>query len=372
MPFLSLVWRNVSSRKVRSSLTAIAVAVAIMTVVALGVLTHSLRSTAVSILRTGTADFTVAQKGVSDVLYSALDEEDVRRLSSYPGVEHATGVLIAIAKLDNEHPFFLRIGVAPSDLETFGVRIVDGRAYAPESDTDILLGYRAAREFHVQVGDDFTIEGDTFSVVGIFATEQALGDSGSMYPLVSLQARERKPGIVTLAFVRVRPGTDVAALRQRIEEENPQLATVKTESEFGRIDRNLALISAANVGVSIMALVIGAVGVSNTMMMSIFERTREFGVLRAVGWSRLRVLSLVILEAVTISLAGAMLGCLVGWLAVLGIERAPELLGVFQPEFTAEVFGRALGIAIGMALVGSLYPALRAAYLVPLEALRHE
>ena len=121
-----------------------------------------------------------------------------------------------------------------------------------------------------------------------------------------------------------------------------------------------------------MALAIGAIGVSNTMMMSVFERTREFGVLRAIGWSRLRVLALVMGESVMVSLSGAMLGCLAGYVAVRLIERAPEVVGVFQPEFTAGVFGRALGIAVGMAFVGAVYPAVRAAVLVPLDALRHE
>ena len=80
MPFLQLIAINVTTRKVRSVLTALAVAIGIMTVVAMGVLTQSLRRTAISILRTGEADFTVAQKGVSDVLYSAVDEEQLERL----------------------------------------------------------------------------------------------------------------------------------------------------------------------------------------------------------------------------------------------------------------------------------------------------
>ena len=95
MSFIGLIWRNVTSRKVRSSLTGVAVAIGIMTVVALGVLTHSLRQTAISVLRTGNADFTVAQKGVSDILYSAMDEREVESIRSYPGVDRAIGVLIA-------------------------------------------------------------------------------------------------------------------------------------------------------------------------------------------------------------------------------------------------------------------------------------
>ena len=84
MSFAALIARNVFTRKLRSSLTGFAVAIGIMTVVALGVLTHSLRQTAISVLRTGQADFTVAQKGVSDVLYSALDDSQVAAIQLLP------------------------------------------------------------------------------------------------------------------------------------------------------------------------------------------------------------------------------------------------------------------------------------------------
>lgn len=372
MSFLELIWRNVLARKVRTLLTAAAVAIGITTIVVLGVLTHSLKQTAISVLRTGEADFTVAQEGVSDVLRSSMDDTQVERIRSYPETKTAVGVLVAAIELDSEHPFFLELGMPPEELGPFGVTIVDGRAYAANATDEVLLGYRAARDLDKSVGDVIDIDGRDFTIVGIFSTGQVFGDSASMLPLTTLQERERKPATVTLAFVQVREGADMDALRRKIEEDMPELATVRTESEFGRIDRNLSLISAANVGVSLLALVIGAVSVMNTMVMSVFERTREFGVLRAVGWSRLRVLVLVVAEALLIGLAGAAIGVGAGMVAIRLIGNVPELVGVFQPDYTADIFGRALGIAVGMAFIGSVYPAVRAALLVPLDALRHE
>lgn len=372
MPFYVLVLRNVLTRKVRSSLTAVAVAIAIMTVFALGVLTFSLRQTAISILETGHADFTVGQKGVSDLLYSSIDEGELDILRSYDGIESVTGVLIAVVELDKERPFFLELGMEPQQTDEFGVRVVSGRVFEADATNEIMLGYRAARDLGKEVGDSFAIESDTYTVVGIFSTGQVFGDSASMIPLRRLQAGERKPGVVSLAFVRVKPGTNIDLLRAQIDEDNPQLATVRTESEFGRIDRNLKLISAANVGASILALIVGAIGVMNTTTMSVFERTREFGVLRAIGWSRRRVLALVMSEAVVISLGGAAAGLAVGYVAIQALREVPELVGVFQPDYPLGVFGRSLTIAIGMALVGALYPAVRAALLAPMEALRHE
>lgn len=364
--------QNVVTRKARASLTLIAIAISIAIVFTMGVLTHSLRETAISILRTGAADFTIAQKGVSDVVYSSLDEADLDELRQYPGVASAVGVLVDPIELDSKHPFFLQLGVPADQLENFGVQVVAGSAYEPAARDEIMLGFRTAREFEKTIGDQFAIEDRTYRVVGIYSTGQVYGDSAVMLPLPELQADERKPGVVTLAFIRVTEGADIDGLRSQIEADHPELATVRTESEFGQIDRNLELISAANAGVSALALVIGAVSVMNTMMLTVFERTREFGVLRALGWARSRVLLDVVIEASMVTLAGALAGIAGGFLAVRLLEDAPDLVGVFQPVYPAGVFARALAIAAGMAFVGALYPALRAALLAPLEAIRHE
>lgn len=372
MNLIDLIRQNLAARKARSILTGGAVAIGILTIVALGVLTSSLRQTALSVLRIGRADFSVAQEGVSDLLYSAVDVNDLDHVRTLPGVESAIGVLVAPAKLDSEHPLFLKIGVPPESLAEFGVNVVEGRAYTAGAQNEIMLGYRAAADLNKKVGDKIQIEDYAYTVTGIFSTGQVFGDSASMLSLTTLQAEERKPGSVTLLFVRVKPGINIDTVRHQIESDRPQLATVRTQTDFGRVDRNLILINAANLGGSILALTIGAVGVMNTTLLSFFERTREFGVLRAVGWSRKRIIALVLGEAATVCLVGAALGTLLGYIAVRILARLPDLVGIFTPTFSAGVFGRALGFAALMTLLGALYPALRAARREPLEAMRHE
>jgi len=324
------------------------------------------------VLQVGKADFTIAQKGVSDVLFSSIDESQLGRVESYPQIDHAVGVLVAAVALDSNNPFFLQIGIPPEQLSSFGVQVVAGRPYTADATDEIMLGYRAASNLNKNIGDTITIDTDTYHIVGIFSTGQVFGDEASMLPLKQLQATERKPGEVTLIFVTVKPGTNIPALRSQIEGDIPGLATVQSVSDFGRVDRNLSLISAADVGVSVLALFMGAIGVMNTTLMSVFERTREFGVLRAVGWSRGRVVIMVMGEALFIALAGAVVGTAMGFVAVQVIKQLPLVLGFFHPEYPASVFGQALGVAVGMAFLGVIYPAARAALLQPLEALRHE
>lgn len=372
MVFALLIIENVYTRKVRTLLTGFTIAVTIMTVVAMGILTHSLRETAVSILRTGTADFTIAQANVNDVVYSSIDQRELDAIREDPGVDTAVGVLIEPWRLDDDHPFFLRIGMAPEDTAPFGVNIIVGRVFEADAANEVILGFRAARDLDKTIGDTLSIGDTDYEVVGIYSTGQVFGDAASMMSLVGLQAQVRKPGTITLAFVRAVEGVDIDLLRSRIEAEHPQLVTIRTESDFGRVDRNLELLGAANTGVSILALVIGAANVLNMMSLSVFERTREFGVLRSVGWSRFRILIYVLAEAFIITLVGMAMGVALGFGLVQFLQDLPTLRGVFEPTYSSDVFTRALSVTFGMAVIGAFYPALRAALLRPLTAIRHE
>jgi putative ABC transport system permease protein len=370
--FFGLIAANLWSRRARSVFTTIALLLAVSSVVTLGILTESLKSSALAVLRTGKADFTVAQKGASGILSSSLDHLDLDAIRSYPGVASAVGVFIQVEKLDADHPLFILIGIPPDQLTPFGVRVVAGRAYAATAPHSLLLGFRAARDFAKHVGDGFRISGTTYQVSGIFSIGNAFGDEAAMLPLPTLQAYERQPDALTALFVRVQPGTNVAALRHRIEHDHPQLATVRTTAEFGRVDRNLALIEAGDTGASYLALAFGAVVVMNTALLSFFERTREFGVLRAIGWSQTRLFALVMGEMLILALLGAALGAGVGVGGVTLLAHTSTLFGVFHPSFTAGVFWRALYVSAGMAFLGAFYPAFRAVRLSPLEAMRHE
>jgi len=372
MTFAGLVLHNLNRRRLRSVVTAIAVMLGVTAVLTLGVLTTSLRRTAVAVLRTGNADFSVSQRGASDILYSALDRDQVDAIAKTPGVDSAVGVFVKTARISQNHPFFVEFGIDPKDEAAYGIKVLTGRSPRADATDEIMLGWRAARDLHAPVGSKVQIEERRFNVVGIMSTGNVFGDASGMFPINELQAWHRQPGVYTLVFVQAKPNTNIGALRKRIESDNPQLATAASEKDYGQVDRNLILISAANVGGSILALFIGATGVMNTSLLSFFERIREFGVLRALGWTRRRLIFLVVGEALVVSLLGAALGVAVGFAAVQGLTRVGSLVGVFQPYYSAFIFARALAFAFGMALLGALYPAIRAARLAPLKALQHE
>jgi putative ABC transport system permease protein len=372
MSFLGLVTHDVWAKKVRSVLTAFAVAIAVTTVVALGIVTASLKTTAAAILRTGNADFTVAQKRASDILASSVTQAQLTRIRTTPGVSSAVGVLLDTEKLNAQNPLFIEIGIAPEDLAPFGVNVVAGHAFGATAANQMMLGWQIAQDLGIRPGDTLNVAGGPKVVTGLFSTGNVFGDSAGMFPLVPFQAYERQPGGLSLIFVKVAPGARIPAVARRVERDNPNLTTIRSASQFGRADRNYQLISAADTGATIVAVVIGAVIVMNTMLLSLFERTREFGVLRSVGWTRRRLVGLIMSEALVISVVGAAIGVGLAYVLTRVLARLPSLEGILHPQYSATSFVRALVVAAAVAFLGALYPAIRTARLTPMAALRRE
>ena len=151
-----------------------------------------------------------------------------------------------------------------------------------------------------------------------------------------------------------------------------QVVAVTEPGQAVKVDTSSRLIISTGWIVSILALIVGGIGVTNTMAMSVFERVREIGILRALGWSRRRVAALIVSEALGIGVIALVVGCAFGILAAELFVSHSALSSLITPTFTASTFAWGLGFALGVGLLGAIYPTLRAVRLSPVAALRHE
>ncbi len=372
MTFVGLILRQIRSRPLRSGLTALAVAIGVTAVVALGVLTVSLKITATQLLKVGNADFTVAQRNTNDLINSTISQSDIAAINGTPGVARAVGALISTDSYDSNNPLVIEVGLAPSDQAPFGVHILDGKSYTADATNQVMLGYAFAKNVGKSVGDTIVISKHSYDVVGLYSTNVSFGNSTVMFPLSTLQGLNRLSGQVSLGFVKVDQGASITHVRKEIDNNFRQLTTIQSASDYGRADRNLTLITAANTGGSILAGAIAITGVLNTSLLSFFERIREFGIYRSVGWTRRRVIGLVLGEALFVSVFGAIVGIAMGWGAINILQNLRQLRGIFVPTYDSAVFVRSLLFGVLVAFIGALYPALRAAFLAPLKAVRRE
>ena len=191
-------------------------------------------------------------------------------------------------------------------------------------------------------------------------------------PLRTVEALAQRPGEITSIGVTAALGTDAKALAARLERRYPGVAAITEPGQAIKVDTSTRLIVSLGWVVSLLALIVAGIAVMNTMAMSVFERTREIGILRAVGWSPARVGSMILCETLCICLLALGVGCALGVVAAELFVRRSTLSGFITPGYTASTFAWGLAYALAVGLIGALYPTWRAVRLAPVEALRHE
>ena len=364
-----MVVKNLMRQRVRTSLTVVGITLGIATVVALGTVTAGLKGTAEDFVTSGGAQFIVAQEGAADLSFSRVADEDLARVGEVPGVASVRGVQLEVLSVGS-NPFFFLAGVEPSLLAEQEIDIAAGEV--PSSADEVVLGIDAAEDLGVGVADVVDLNGTELTVSGTFDSDVVWERGGGFAQLATVQAIGNTQGAVTIGYVSVDPDEDPDAVAAAIVEAVPEVVTISDASEYGQVDQGFTLIDAANNAISLLAILIGGIGVMNTMVMAIFERTREIGILRAVGWTRHRVLGMILLESVVLCLVAAVVGSLFGVGITVLVTRIPSVSGFLVPAYPVAVFVKAVVVALMVGLLGAIYPAVRATRLTPMEALRYE
>jgi putative ABC transport system permease protein len=371
MSFIGLIVKNPFRNKTRSILAVIGIAIGIATIVALGIVTDGLKSSTEATLKAGGSDFTVMESNISDMLFSSIDEGYVDKIMETDGVEDAVGVLTAVQPI-GDNPYFIIIGIDPAKLYLSEMEITSGSAFSSEDAKELIMGKIAAENLNKTVGDSLTLNNTDYKIVGIYQTGNLQQDGGVFMSLDNAQEIQGEEGKVTMIYVKIEKDANVEQITQSIEDRyGNDLTTVASLEDLQSVDQGLSVIDTASWAISLLAIVIGGVGVINTMIMSVYERTREIGVLKAVGWKNRRILSMILGESVVLTLFAGVVGIVMGVVAIQVI-LAMGMSGIIEPVYSLDVFLRGFLVALIVGLVGGFYPAYRASNLPPTEALRYE
>jgi putative ABC transport system permease protein len=123
-------------------------------------------------------------------------------------------------------------------------------------------------------------------------------------------------------------------------------------------------------GTSLLAILVGVLGVMNTMLMTVFERKQELSILLAIGWKRSRIMSLILYESALLGLFGGIVGILVGVVGVHLLVRMPAIHGLLQPDVSLPLLATSVAIAMAVGVLSGLYPAWRSSRLSPSLAMQ--
>ena len=368
-----MVFKNLFRRKGRTFLTLAGIAIGVAAIVGLSAVARGMRAGFTSMTRGSQADLVLTQADALSAMLSSLDQQVAEELSRWREVSEVDGLLFGNT-LTEDGSYLFFFGHDPEGFAVKHSRIVEGQSLAEAQDVrgePLVLGQRAADNLGKRVGDAFHISGTAFRVVGVYETGDGFEDSGAVIPLEAAQTITLQPHHVSMLYIKLRDPSDQAQLRRQVERQFPDLS-LSTTTGFAEQEQILEILEVGAMAIAGLAVLIGGVGMTNTLLMSVFERTREIGLLRSVGWGRWRVLALILGESLTLALLGGFAGAGLGVGAVFAISQSSSILGMLGSHFAPGLFIRALVTVVVLGLVGGAYPAWWASRLLPVEALRYQ
>lgn len=383
---IDLIIRNITQRKLRTGLTVFGIALGIFAVIVMGGMSENFNLTFDRSISLTADKIRVLPEG--GFFGTSLDNSKVREVKRVPGVADAYGLLQA--PLDPESLGFFGgnvvIGIPPEKQKAImkDTKLESGRFLVPGDGFRAVVGSSVAREFNLKAGDDLEIKSKrssraesithirNFTVVGIMEYTGSFFDSGVQVPLDKAQDFYDRED--TLSFILAVPDPDVDAedLSKRIELSVEKVSTFSPAEIRRQIEQSLIVFSLITISAAILAAIIGGLSVMNTMLMSVSERTKEFGLMRALGAETKDILFMTMGEAAFMGILGGISGIITGGIFVYYLNDYLASRGTILFAITPRLVLVAIGFATLLGIISGTYPAYRATRMSPMEALRYE
>lgn len=408
LTLIRIGWRNLWRHKRRTYITASGMAIAMGLVLSMACLSDGMFDLMADLMVTqslGHAQVTHPDWPSRQLMYDTVPTSTVEAIEGLEGVKGVAPMLFAfgLAASDNSSLGARYVGVDPArhgSVTNLADRIVQGRFIGPEPAGETVIGEAMAKELKLNLGDELVVLGqasdgstanELFTVVGTYTTGIETMDKSSAYLHLADMQRLLALDDQVHQVLAVGESLDSSdALVAAISAVVPNGGSTLVRSWQDADPTTAKLLGMRDAGTLIMLFIVFSVAglaVLNTMLMTVFERTAELGVLRAIGMARTKMMQLVVIESVLMTavatVGGLVLAAFLDWLLIAyglpytveGSEEGISWMGitfppVIQGSLRLDPFIWTIGFIFFVAVTAAIWPALRAAMLRPIEAMR--
>ncbi len=389
--YLVLAFRSIKHKSTRSYLTIVGILIGVAAIVALISMTQGLsESVAAEFEAAGTDTISVMSgAGMQGMMGGGtLDQDLVSDVESVRGVRTVEYFLMDMVEVEfrGETATTFVWGSSPGLLDEIPqFDIVEGRPLREMDSGNAVIGdtvYPEVFDSVVNMRDNLVIKEENYRVVGRLDRIGSPSDDQSVViTLDDAQDLFGKEDEISMMYVLVESGFDVSEVAQDIEDtlsdelDDDEFAVETMEQLLEAVNNILAMVQALFVGVASIALLVGGVGIMNTMYTSVLEKTREIGIMKAVGARNSNVLTVFMFESGLLGLAGGVLGVTLGLSIAKGVEYVVQqyfALDMLRVSLSPVLIIGALTFSFLLGTISGILPAKRAANMNPVDALRDE
>jgi putative ABC transport system permease protein len=370
MNFSTVVTRGLIRRPVRTGLTILGISVGIAAVVALVGISRGFSKSWETGMKARGTDVVVSNMA-SSLIPKPFSASVRDRIAHLPHVAATCGILVDVMSVENAEMMM----VSAREWGGFSwnnLKLISGRMPINATEPAVLLGRTAADVLKKKVGDKIQIETGELSVVGIVDGNAWVENGSIILALPIFQEISGNPDKINVIDIHVTPSTSAKEVELLCEEINSLVPEGRAVVAGDNISKSEAyrMVRAMSWGTSLLAVFVGVLGVMNTMLMTVFERTQEICVLLALGWQRGRIIRMVLWESALLGLLGGVAGVLIGAVGVKVLGMTPAIRGLLEPDVSISLLAISVAISIAVGIVSGLYPAWRSSRLVPSRALQ--
>jgi putative ABC transport system permease protein len=382
MRFGEIILKNLWQRATRTLLTTIGLAVAVAATIVMWNTAWGYAGSAGVYYATRGVDIVVVRAGISNRLTSRLGADLSRRLAALSHVAHVDGVLTEMVSLGGANLLGIPFrGYAADNAALTQMHLREGRTLLNTDRGSILIGSALADSLGKHAGETLEIEGTPFNIAGIFLGDNPFDANSIVGSLADVQKLMGRAVVVSEFQLTIDPSARNDATIQELshtietlrdDAERPLGFKAQPTNQFVQGATEVKLGAAMAWATTAIVISLSLLGMLNTMLTSVAERTRELGLLTAIGWRRSRIVRLVLGESIIISALASIVGSLFAAALVQALAAWPltSLLVPARMSAVSVIIGVVGAILTG--ITGSIYPALYAASLSPIEALRHD
>ena len=369
MTFFTIVSRSLSRRPVRTGLTLVGISIGIGAVVALVGMAQGYEKSIEKQLDVIGIDLVVSNmsEGIMPKLYDAALEE---KIAALPNVAETTSVYMRMLSVE-EVPMMMISGREWGGFAWNNLTLEQGRMPKDANERVVVLGKLAAETLKKKIGDKVQLEAEELEVAGIVDGHSVVENGAIILSLSVLQEITGEQGRINFIDIRMTKNAtkeQTDEVISKIEEIFPE-GRASPASEVVGNSQGFRVARAMSWSTSLLAIIVGVLGVMNTMLMTVFERTHEIGILLAVGWKRVRIMMMVLCESALLGLLGGVVGVGLGAIGLKIMERTPTVRGMLEPDTSPQLLLTSVAIAIIVGIISGLYPAWRSSRLSPAVAL---